>query len=91
MPCVAEVVNRSLKANCTDFTHKSCYIKALMYSVSRPWSLTKMAILVLYGNVHLINAPINCFHQGPEGGQTPGELKKCEFTLSNSPPKGEKL
>ena len=36
-------------------------------------------------------APINCFHQGPEGGQTPEELKKCEFTLSNFPPKGEKL
>ena len=36
-------------------------------------------------------APISCFHQGPEGRQTPGELKKCEFTLSNSPPKGEKL
>ena len=38
-----------------------------------------------------LDAPINCFHQCPEGGQTPGELKKCEFTLSNSPPKGEKL
>ena len=37
------------------------------------------------------NAPINCFHQGPEGGQTPGELKKCEFILSDSPSKGEKL
>ena len=34
---------------------------------------------------------INCFHQGPEDGQTPGELKKCEFTLSDSPSKGEKL
>ena len=23
VPCVAEVVNRSLKADCTDFTHKN--------------------------------------------------------------------
>ena len=38
------------------------------------------------------NAPINCLHQGPEGGRAdPRELKKWEFALSDSPPKGEKL
>ena len=32
VPCVAEVVNRSLKADCTDFTHIHCATLSLIGS-----------------------------------------------------------
>ena len=48
-------------------------------------------IELLWQQLQSFYAPINCFHQGQEGRQTPGELKIYKFALSNSPPKGEKL
>ena len=47
MPCVAEVVDRSLKADCTDFTHLVAQTEVVHSLVQRLWdSFSEISFLL---------------------------------------------